>query len=96
MDTIREKGDVLPVHAREGQTVGIHWHTADGTIVVERREGPPRANLNLWDVTAINGEKIAALVIEAPSLPGAMLVAQCKLDDISADPRFRITKATKR
>ena len=34
---------VLPVHAREGETVEIHWHTTDGTVHYQRVTCPPRA-----------------------------------------------------
>jgi hypothetical protein len=34
---------VLPIHAREGETVEIHWHTHDGKVHYQRVTCPPRA-----------------------------------------------------
>jgi hypothetical protein len=34
---------VLPIHAREGETIEIHWHTKDGTVHHQRVTCPPRA-----------------------------------------------------
>jgi hypothetical protein len=34
---------VLPIHAKEGETVEIHWHTEEGHVYHQRVTCPPQA-----------------------------------------------------
>lgn len=40
---------VKPIHAREGEVVEIHWHTATN-IFVERRTCPPQPTREVREV----------------------------------------------
>lgn len=56
---------VKPIHAREGEAIDIHWHTAT-EIFVERRTCPPKASREARALTTED-------VTPDPTVPGPKL-----------------------